>query len=109
MEKQRDKTPAPESTVDAEATKTPLAPIMGIPEEADEIIEIVDDDAPAEVPAPAARRTEPDFPEALGAHLSGHRYRDDDHDQCHNVLLHSSQSIGNGGHRQEPEGNGLPT
>ncbi len=37
---------------------------MGIPEEADEIIEIVDDPAPVEeAPAPDAPRAEPDFPE----------------------------------------------
>ena len=40
--------------------------MVGIPEEADEIIEIVDDPAPAvevEAPAPITPRDEPDFPE----------------------------------------------
>ena len=38
--------------------------MLGIPEEADEIIEIVADPAPAvEAPPPVARRAEPDFPE----------------------------------------------
>ena len=64
MEEQSDKARAPGSAIDPEPT--PLESMVGIPEEADEIIEIVDDPAPAvevEAPAPITPRDEPDFPE----------------------------------------------
>ena len=59
MEEQRNKAGAPGSAIGPEPETTPLESMVGIPEEADEIIEIVDDPPPATI----VQRAEPDFPE----------------------------------------------